>query len=90
MALSSQDVHDKQFKLVRNSTGYDMDEVDAFLDEVEAEIARLTDEVRGRPGAAGRRIGGARGGEHLGGRGPDPGDGPAHGRRVHGRRATQG
>jgi DivIVA domain-containing protein len=45
MALSSQDVHDKQFKLVRNSTGYDMDEVDAFLDEVEAEIARLTDEV---------------------------------------------
>ena len=46
MALSSQDVHDKQFKLVRNSTGYDMDEVDAFLDEVEAEIARLTDEVQ--------------------------------------------
>ncbi len=45
MALSAQDVHDKQFKLVRNSTGYDMDEVDAFLDEVEAEIARLTDEL---------------------------------------------
>ncbi len=45
MALSAQDVHDKQFKLVRNSTGYDMDEVDAFLDEVEAEIARLTDAV---------------------------------------------
>lgn len=46
MALSSQDVHDKQFKLVRNSTGYDMDEVDAFLDEVEAEIARLSDELQ--------------------------------------------
>jgi DivIVA domain-containing protein len=45
MPLSSQDVHDKQFKLVRNSTGYDMDEVDAFLDEVEAEISRLTDEL---------------------------------------------
>ena len=45
MALSAQDVHDKQFKLVRNSTGYDMDEVDAFLDEVEAEIARLSDEL---------------------------------------------
>jgi DivIVA domain-containing protein len=45
MALSSQDVHDKQFKLVRNSTGYDMDEVDSFLDEVEAEIARLSDEL---------------------------------------------
>lgn len=41
MALSPQDVHDKQFKLVRNATGYDMDEVDAFLDEVESEIARL-------------------------------------------------
>lgn len=46
MALSAQDVHDKQFKLVRNSTGYDMDEVDAFLDEVESEIARLTDELQ--------------------------------------------
>ncbi len=46
MALSAQDVHDKQFKLVRNSTGYDMDEVDAFLDEVEAEIARLADELQ--------------------------------------------
>jgi DivIVA domain-containing protein len=45
MALSPQDVHDKQFKLVRNSTGYDMDEVDSFLDEVEAEVARLTDEL---------------------------------------------
>jgi DivIVA domain-containing protein len=46
MALSPQDVHDKQFKLVRNSTGYDMDEVDAFLDEVEAEIAGLVDELQ--------------------------------------------
>ncbi|MCU0262752.1 MAG: DivIVA domain-containing protein [Candidatus Nanopelagicales bacterium] len=56
MALSAQDVHDKQFKLVRNSTGYDMDEVDAFLDEVEAEIARLSDELqaaREQIGAAG-------------------------------------
>jgi DivIVA domain-containing protein len=46
MALSAQDVHDKQFKLVRNSTGYDMDEVDAFLDEIEAEMARLADELQ--------------------------------------------
>jgi len=45
VALSAQDVHDKQFKLVRQSTGYDIDEVDGFLDEVEAEIARLTDEL---------------------------------------------
>lgn len=45
MGLSAQDVHDKQFKLVRQSTGYDIDEVDAFLDEVEAEIARLGAEL---------------------------------------------
>ncbi len=45
MALSAQDVHDKQFKLVRNSTGYDMDEVDAFLDEVEAAVESLTDQL---------------------------------------------
>ncbi len=45
MALSARDVHDKQFKLVRNSTGYDMDEVDAFLDEVEAEVGRLHREL---------------------------------------------
>lgn len=45
MALSALDVHTKQFKLVRNSTGYDMDEVDSFLDEVEAEIGRLSVEL---------------------------------------------
>ncbi len=45
MALSARDIHDKQFKLVRGSTGYDIDEVDAFLDEVEAEVARLTAEL---------------------------------------------
>lgn len=45
MTLSAQDVHDKQFKLVRNSTGYDMDEVDAFLDEVEAAVQELTDRL---------------------------------------------
>ena len=63
MALSSQDVHDKQFKLVRNSTGYDMDEVDAFLDEVEAEIARLTDELEAAQERLAAAIGGARGGD---------------------------
>jgi DivIVA domain-containing protein len=45
MTLSAQDVHDKQFKLVRNSTGYDMDEVDAFLDEVEAAVKELSDRL---------------------------------------------
>jgi DivIVA domain-containing protein len=55
MALTAKDVHDKQFKLVRQSTGYDIDEVDAFLDEVEAEFARLhgeLDEARAAAGAA--------------------------------------
>jgi len=46
MVLRAEDVHDKQFKLVRNSTGYDMDEVDAFLDDVQAEITRLGDELQ--------------------------------------------
>ena len=45
MALSARDVHDKQFKLVRNSTGYDMDEVDAFLDEVESAVEGLADQL---------------------------------------------
>ncbi len=55
MGLSAQDVHDKQFKLVRNSTGYDMDEVDAFLDEVEAEVARLNREVAAAQEQAGHQ-----------------------------------
>ena len=57
MPLSAQDVHDKQFKLVRQSTGYDIEEVDAFLDEVEAELTRLAAELAaaraGRPATAG-------------------------------------
>jgi DivIVA domain-containing protein len=43
--LSAQDVHDKQFKLVRQSTGYDIDEVDAFLDEVETAIRQMSEEL---------------------------------------------
>lgn len=54
MALTAQDVHDKQFKLVRQTTGYDMDEVDAFLDEVEAELGRLHEQVAaGSPSSGG-------------------------------------
>jgi len=51
MPLTPQDVRDKQFPTVRMRTGYDMDQVDAFLDQVEAEIARLltdNDELRSR------------------------------------------
>ena len=41
MALTPADVQAQQFTTVRMRTGYDMDEVDAFLDVVETEIARL-------------------------------------------------
>ena len=41
MALTPADVHNQQFTTVRMRTGYDMDEVDSFLDVVESEITRL-------------------------------------------------
>jgi DivIVA domain-containing protein len=49
MPLSPQDVAAKQFTVVRLTQGYKMDEVDAFLDEVEGELGRLlrdNDELR--------------------------------------------
>ena len=44
MALTPEDVRNKQFATVRFKEGYDLDEVDKFLDDVEAEIIRLTTE----------------------------------------------
>ena len=45
MPLTPQDVSNKRFTPVRvRREGYDMGEVDQFLDEVEAELARLTQE----------------------------------------------
>ncbi|MFM9135913.1 MAG: DivIVA domain-containing protein [bacterium] len=41
MALTPQDVHSKQFSTVKMRTGYEMDEVDAFLDQIEMELSRL-------------------------------------------------
>ena len=41
MALTPKDVHEKQFSTVKMRTGYDMDEVDAFLDEVESSLGEL-------------------------------------------------
>ncbi|MHB8340545.1 MAG: DivIVA domain-containing protein, partial [Mycobacteriales bacterium] len=41
MPLTPQDVHAKLFTSVRFAKGYDEDEVDAFLDEIEAELTRL-------------------------------------------------
>ncbi|MBX6387776.1 MAG: DivIVA domain-containing protein [Frankia sp.] len=44
MALTPQDVQNKVFSPTRFRTGYNEDEVDTFLDEVEAELTRLLDE----------------------------------------------
>jgi DivIVA domain-containing protein len=47
MPLTPEDVSNKRFTPVRLREGYDMGEVDQFLDEVEAELARLTKENDG-------------------------------------------
>ncbi len=55
MPLTPEDVSNKRFTPVRLREGYDMGEVDQFLDEVEAELARLTaenDDLRAKLGAA--------------------------------------
>ena len=44
MPLTPEDVSNKRFTPVRLREGYDMGEVDQFLDEVETELARLTKE----------------------------------------------
>ncbi len=55
MPLTPQDVSNKRFTPVRLREGYDMGEVDQFLDEVETELARLlkeNEELRSRAGSA--------------------------------------
>src|SRR5512144_3090981 len=55
MPLTPEDVSNKRFTPVRLREGYDMGEVDQFLDEVEAELARLTrenDDLRQKLAAA--------------------------------------
>src|ERR687891_139072 len=41
MPLTPEDVQNKEFTTVRLREGYDMQEVDEFLDEVEAELSRM-------------------------------------------------
>jgi DivIVA domain-containing protein len=56
MPLTPEDVHEKTFTPVRLREGYDMGEVDQFLDEVEAELIRLrqeNEELRGKLETAG-------------------------------------
>src|SRR5690242_2313871 len=55
MPLTPEDVSNKRFTAVRLREGYDMGEVDQFLDEVEAELTRLVsenDELRAKLEAA--------------------------------------
>jgi DivIVA domain-containing protein len=62
MPLTPEDVSNKRFTPVRLREGYDMGEVDQFLDEVEAELARLTkenDDLRTKLSAAQTGGGGA-------------------------------
>ncbi len=45
MPLTASDVANKQFTTVKLREGYNMEEVDGFLDEVEAELGRLHREI---------------------------------------------
>ena len=59
MPLTPDDVQNKRFTVVRfGKSGYDEEEVDAFLDEIEAEMRRLLTEstsLRAAAAAAARR-----------------------------------
>src|SRR5258705_9301314 len=63
MPLTPADVHNVAFKKPPiGKRGYDEDEVDAFLDEVERELARLIEdnnELRAQPGGAPRQATGS-------------------------------
>ncbi|MCW2766365.1 MAG: DivIVA family protein [Nocardioides sp.] len=63
MPLTPEDVSNKRFTPVRLREGYDMGEVDQFLDEVEAELARLTkenDDLRSKLASAQGAVGSGR------------------------------
>jgi DivIVA domain-containing protein len=76
MSLTPEDVRNKQFTTVRLREGYDEDEVDAFLDEVEAELTRLlreNEDLRAKLAAATRA---AAQNQQQGMRKPEPQDRP--------------
>jgi DivIVA domain-containing protein len=53
MPLTAAEVRATQFATTRMRSGYDMDEVDAFLDIIEADVAQYVDELqRSRDGEA--------------------------------------
>ncbi|SDR70710.1 DivIVA domain-containing protein [Nocardioides scoriae] len=56
MPLTPEDVSNKRFTPVRLREGYDMGEVDQFLDEIESELSRLlkeNDDLRSKAGLSG-------------------------------------
>ncbi len=70
MPLTPEDVQNKEFTTVRLREGYDMQEVDEFLDEVEAELSRMhreNDELRDKLAAVTRGGGLVSAAETLGG-----------------------
>ncbi|MEE4541574.1 DivIVA domain-containing protein [Streptomyces sp. V4-01] len=76
MPLTPEDVRNKQFTTVRLREGYDEDEVDAFLDEVESELTRLlreNEDLRAKLAAATRA---AAQNQQQGMRKPEPQDRP--------------
>lgn len=46
MALTPADIRSVQFSTTRMKSGYEMDEVDAFLDQVEAELGALISQAQ--------------------------------------------
>ncbi|MDO8310202.1 MAG: DivIVA domain-containing protein [Actinomycetota bacterium] len=48
MPLTAADVRTTKFSTTRMRSGYHMDEVDAFLDVIESELAQLADELQGK------------------------------------------
>jgi len=52
MALTPEDVRNKQFTTVRFKEGYELDEVDSFLDEIEVALAAVTREAEDLRAAA--------------------------------------
>jgi DivIVA domain-containing protein len=84
MPLTPEDVANKQFTSTRLGRGYDEQEVDDFLDEVEAELTRLyreNEELRAKLAAA-QRAGRGRPAPAGAPPGPGPGSGAGTGRRA--------
>ena len=60
MALTPDEVVNKRFSATKFRQGYDEEEVDEFLDEVVAELRRLTaenEDLKGKLAACERRVG---------------------------------